>query len=92
MLIELDAPAFKSENYKDLIEKVNENVSQLPDTRVVDGLVYKRTRPYEGISVNEDFNWKLWVPTQLIEELISKTHGPSQVSHGGLTKTLKRRI
>lgn len=48
-----------------------------------------RTRPYDGIPLNEDFAWKLWFPADLTEELIRKMHCP-QVSHGGFHKTLNR--
>lgn len=89
-LIDLDSPAFKAEAYLELITTIEANAEQLPDLKVMDGYVYKRTVPYDGVPINEDFAWKLWVPLELTHDLIVKTHNPPHVSHGGLAKTLRR--
>lgn len=36
----------------------------------MDGYVYKRTQHYDGIPINEDFSWKLWVPLELTKDII----------------------
>lgn len=89
-LIDLDSDALKSDNYLELMATIEKNKNQLPDLRVMDGFAYKRTVPYNGESIGEDFAWKLWVPMELTSELIAKAHNPPQASHGGSVKTLKR--
>ncbi|XP_059221494.1 uncharacterized protein LOC131996064 [Stomoxys calcitrans] len=88
--VDLESSAFSTESYMDLVAKVKDTSAQLPDLRVVDGLVYKRTQHDDGIPLNEDFAWKLWVPMELTRDIIRKAHCPPQVSHGGFHKTLRR--
>lgn len=89
-LIDLDSEEFKSDDYLELVATIEKNIEQLPDLKIVDGFVYKRTLHYDGVPLNEDFAWKLWVPQGLTESLIGKAHNAPQVAHGGFHKTLKR--
>lgn len=88
--IDLSSEAFKSNDYKELIETVQEKSDNLPDLRVMDKYVHKRTQHYDGIPINEDLSWKLWVPLELTQDIIIKAHCPPQVAHGGFHKTLRR--
>lgn len=89
-LIDLESEAFKSENYLELLATTEKNQSQLPDLRIVDGVAYKRTVPYNGEPIGEDFGWKLWVPMELTTDIIARAYNPPQAAHGGFVKTLKR--
>ena len=62
----------------------------MPDTKVMEGIVYRRTRHYDGIPIREDFCWKVWVPNELTAEIIEKAHNPPKAAHGGFSKTLFR--
>lgn len=89
-LIDLSSSAFQNEDYKDLIDNVSKNADRLPDIKVIDGFVYKRTQFYDGSPTNEDFAWKLWIPLELTNGIIEKAHCLPVASHGGFHKTLKR--
>lgn len=89
-LVDLSDPSFVSEDYLDLVSKIKENTESLPDLRVVDGYVYKRTLHYDGTPLGEDFAWKLWIPVELSQKLIENAHCPPNVAHGGFHKTLRR--
>ncbi|KAH8357521.1 hypothetical protein KR084_012071, partial [Drosophila pseudotakahashii] len=43
LLIDLQAPEFKSAKYLEIVDKVKANQNKLPDLKVVDGLVYRRS-------------------------------------------------
>lgn len=88
--IDLDSDAFEVEDYMELKATIDQNSSQLPDLKIVDKFVYKRTVQYDGVPLNEDFSWKLCVPLQLTREIIENAHCPLQALHGGFHKTLGR--
>lgn len=87
-LIDLEHEAFRNSEYRELIETVSENADRLPDLRVVDGVIYKRAMPYDGVPLHEDFAWKMWVPMALTQDIIVKSHDPPHAAHGGFYKTL----
>ncbi|XP_075157356.1 uncharacterized protein LOC142230599 [Haematobia irritans] len=89
-LMDLSSPAFQSEGYQDLVRNITENEEGLPDLRVIDNVVYKRTGHYDGVPINEDFASKLWVPAELTEKFIEKAHCTPEAAHGGFHKTLRR--
>ncbi|XP_036317827.1 uncharacterized protein LOC118732824, partial [Rhagoletis pomonella] len=89
-LIDLESAEFESEEYSKLRKYVRDNESRLPDIRLVDKHVYKRTEFPNGDHERETFKWKLWVPKTLVEGLIKTAHCPPTKSHGGLAKTLER--
>lgn len=89
-LIDFSSPEFQSEDYRKLIETVESNKNSLPDLKVIDNFVYKRTVPYDGEAIREDHAWKLWVPTGLTNKIIKEAHEPPKVSHGGIGKTIHR--
>ena len=53
--IDFDSDVFKSAEYQDLIKNVLENADNLPDLKVLEGIIYKRTKNYYGVALNEDF-------------------------------------
>lgn len=88
-LIDLESPAFKDDDYKEIINKIEELKESLPDLKSCNGYVYKRTIPYDGTEM-EDFAWKLWVPAALTNNIIKNLHESLEAGHGGIGKTIKR--
>lgn len=87
-LIDLESDEFKCEEYTQLIEVIRENEDKLPDLKIVDSFVYKKTLPSDGNPVHENFTWKLWVPTGLTESLIENAHKSIVKSHCGIGRTI----
>ena len=81
---------FESEEYLELVKNVEENKESLPDLKIVDGFVYKKTLFTRGCPESEEFTWKLWIPTSLTNTLIEEAHNPPNKAHGGIHKTLSR--
>lgn len=88
--IDLKDKSFTDKEYLDLISYVEENQEQLPDLKVSDGFVYKRTCHYIGDDIFDIKTWKLWIPSSLRSKLISDAHDPPDKAHGGIAKTLHR--
>lgn len=89
-LIDLQSSAFLSEEYCNLKKTIHNEKDLLPDVRIVDQFVYKRTVPYSGDASQEEHSWKLWVPSELTNKIITEAHQPPNVSHGGIGKTIRR--
>lgn len=87
-IIDMSSPEFEGEEYAQLREHISQNQDLLPDLRIRDSYVYKRTVPSDGDPVHEQFIWKLWVPTGLTHGLIANTHEPTVRSHCGMGKTI----
>lgn len=64
--------------------------SSLPDIKVSEGLVFKRTKFRSGLGDEENKLWALWIPKALTTELIVKYHCSRNVGHPGINKTLAR--
>ena len=58
--IDLESREFKEEEYFIIIKEINGNANSLPDFKVADGIVYKRTRHYNGDLIADDFAGKIW--------------------------------
>ena len=86
--IDLSSPHFTSEEYRSLMENVQLNGDRYPDVVVSDGFVYKRTEFCRGDAIQEDRAWKLWVPPELREKLLTTAHTAVSSGHGGIHKTL----
>lgn len=87
-LLDFETLEFESDEYLDLVKHITENQEKLPDLKVQDGLVFKKT--LSNHEMNEDFEWKLWLPSTLTHEIIEKAHQPLTAAHGGIEKTLDR--
>lgn len=87
-LIDLNSPEFKNEEYIQLVEMVRENQDSLPDLKILDSFVYKKTLPSDGTQIHENFIWKLWVPSELTELLIENAHKSIVKSHCGIGRTI----
>lgn len=88
--IDLNHPSFSSSEYEDLKLHIRENSDQLPDLMQSENLVYKRMSHYVGDPILDTQSWKLWIPSDLRNQLIVAAHNPPSKSHGGIAKTLAR--
>ena len=89
-ILGFETTEFDSEEYEDLRKNVESNQECLPDLKIVDGYIYKKTLFNRGEPETEEFLWKLWIPTSLTHSLIAEAHEPPNKSHGGFHKTLQR--
>lgn len=88
--VDLDAPEFEANDYKDLGDQCEANKDTLPDVKVSQNLVYRTTDFPSGSESLDTSIWILWIPSELTESLIAGAHNPPQAAHGGITKTLSR--
>lgn len=87
--INLDSEYFSAKEYSDLFQTITENIDKFADTIVSDGFVYHRIHFRKGELCNEESLWRLWLPEQLREHVISVNHN-IESCHGGFCKTLCR--
>lgn len=88
--IDLQSPYFQSSSYQELRSKIEQNKNQLPDVKVVDGFIYRRTEHATGDQVADDLVWKLWLPLELVPIVLKMAHDDPLSAHGGINKTLER--
>lgn len=88
-LFDFETNEFEGEEYKELLKNVEENKERLPDLKIKDGLVFKRTKAVNHEEIGE-LVWKLWVPDSLTHILIQKAHDDLTSAHGGVGKTIYR--
>lgn len=86
-IIDFNSIEFQSPEYMKLIDTIQQNKSSLPDLKITDGYVYKKTKFNRGDEEEEDECWKIWLPEKLTENVIKKAH-EDNTCHGGVTKTL----
>ena len=84
-----DEEAFQTNEYLDRIKTVEENGEKLPDLKIEDGRIYKKSLSAEFPEIGERC-WKLWIPETLTTKLIQKAHEEKTAAHGGIAKTLER--
>jgi len=80
----------ESPEYLDLIARVEDCKDRLPDVKVQDGRVYRRAEHAVGEPVHDKNNWKLWIPKELVAEILRKEHDDPLAAHGGILKTIER--
>lgn len=88
--VNLESTHFQDEEYLQLQQTINDNKNQLPDLKIVDGKVYKRTEFNTGNIQLDSTCWKLWVPAAMQANLVNLAHEPPMSAHGGIAKTLER--
>lgn len=82
--------AFTSIEYMELIKTSEENRDKLPDIFCSGGYVFRKIMTSTDSLISKTNPWKLWIPHEMSETLIKQAHEPTQASHGGISKTLKR--
>lgn len=86
--IDLNSACFDDTDYQALRSKIQANQNKYPDLKIIDKFVYIRTDFYRGGEEQENSTWKLWIPNNLRQSVISRFHNPAIVAHGGMYKTL----
>lgn len=87
--VDLSSPHFFDQDYNDLKEKIVANESKYPDLKIIGTYVYIRTDHYHGDEEQEERAWKLWIPANLRQDIISRFHNSPVACHGGIQKTLE---
>ncbi|XP_033237657.1 uncharacterized protein [Drosophila pseudoobscura] len=90
LLVDLESPEFKAEDYVEIVERVRANIDKLPDLKIVDNLLYRRSDHATGEVLHDVFIWKLWIPQGLVVDVLRNAHDNPLASHGGIHKTLER--
>ncbi|KAL7726512.1 hypothetical protein ACLKA6_001134 [Drosophila palustris] len=88
-LIDLQSDHFSSPEYMEIKANVERNKSQLPDMKVLDNYVYRRSEHASGDAVADDLCWKLWIPVSMVPEVVKHSHEDSLAAHSGINKTLE---
>lgn len=85
--IDLQSKAFDSAEYVKLREDFS--ASGLPDFRVIDKYIYKRVQFSSG-DLDESDSWKIFVPSELRQDIIFAAHDVPNSAHSGIARTLER--
>jgi len=88
--IDLCSPHFLSEPYQQLKAKLTQAEKQLPDIKVVNNCIYRRTEHASEERLGDEMVWKLWLPKELVPVALEKAHDNPLSSHCGINKTLER--
>lgn len=88
-VLDMNSNSFQSEKYKQLHDTVVNNPGRFPDIKTDDTRLYKRTK-FRGDEIVEGSLWKLWIPPDLINNIIVQAHDPPMSAHQGFDKTLNR--
>lgn len=80
--IDLESEHFNAAEYEQLRCTIRENADRLPDTKVLDGKVYKKSEFSSGDVFHDTTCWKLWVPERLRGSLLASAHEPPMSAHG----------
>lgn len=83
--IELDSPHFRSAQYEEIKATVRSDPVRFPDITLSEPHLFHRTSPQE-LAADESV-WKLWVPTELALQMITRAHVPPLSAHRGISKT-----
>ncbi|XP_044572730.1 uncharacterized protein LOC6503773 isoform X1 [Drosophila ananassae] len=90
LLVDVASEHFQGPEYLSLVDSVRANSAKLPDLKVVDNLVYRRSEHATGEPLHDVYIWKLWVPLQLVGKVLKNAHDHPLAAHGGVHKTLER--
>jgi len=52
--------------------------------------LYRKAEHLTGEQVHDEYAWKLWLPSELIPEVLFQAHNSPLASHGGIHKTVER--
>lgn len=83
--IDLGSPSFLSDEYVERKNVIVTNKERLPNLEVQDALIFIRIDKAES-----DSPWKLWVPTELTDQLVKNAHDPPLSAHCGSAKTIEK--
>ncbi|KAH8255070.1 hypothetical protein KR038_004190, partial [Drosophila bunnanda] len=86
-LLGFETTEFAGDEYKELVREILENKDNLPDLRIEDGLIFKRTSLATVDDKVDGSTWKLWIPQS--HSLVERAHSDPNAAHGGMGKTLE---
>lgn len=87
--VDLNDKAFESDEYRALLQTIEENEERLLDVKIDDGKAYKRVAGSADLC-QEDSCWRIWIPENMRNSLLEQAHKPPLAAHGGTGKTLDR--
>jgi len=90
LLVDMNSNHFKSPAYKDLLAKVEEKKDNFPDLKTEEGYLYRKAEHLTGEQVHDEYAWKLWLPSELIPQVLFQAHNSPLASYGGIHKTVER--
>ncbi|XP_051859582.1 uncharacterized protein LOC127565425 [Drosophila albomicans] len=82
LIVDLDSPHFKSQEYLELLDSVKANSTNFPDLKVDSGYVYRKAEHLTGEQIHDEYAWKLWIPKELVPEILFQSHDSPLCSHG----------
>ncbi|KAH8279039.1 hypothetical protein KR026_008330, partial [Drosophila bipectinata] len=88
--MDYESPFFETDEYRTLRNTVKANRETVPNLKVMEGKVFRRAKQDQGVGLGESFAWKLWVPNEMIPEVMKEAHDSPTAAHGGIHKTLER--
>lgn len=87
-LLDFETVEFESDEYLELIKNIKENSERLPDLKIENGMVFKKA--ICDYDFGEQYQWKLWVPSNITNAIIENAHATTTSAHGGTAKTIER--
>lgn len=72
--------------YNELKQRISEFPENFPDFCVHENIIFKHTKNPK----KHDFEWKIFVPTNLQSKILLDCHDNPKASHGGISKTISR--
>lgn len=90
IFVDLESEHFSSKKHLELLEKVKNNIVKMPDLKIVNGFLYRRSEHATDVKLNDEHVWKLWIPKSMIPEVLKGAHDDPLSSHNGINKTLDR--
>lgn len=86
LYVDLDSPHFDSDQYETMKAEVRKDPSNFPNLTLKEPHLYHQSIVR---SLNtEESRWKLWIPSELVGVLISRSHDPPLSAHRGVAKTI----
>lgn len=74
LLVYDNANEFNSSEYATIVRWVEENIEWLPNVWVLKGRACKKQSGESKNGMSEEPRWKLWMPTKIIDRMITQLH------------------
>jgi hypothetical protein len=88
--VDLESPAFQSEEYQNLVKTVESNSNSILNLKILDNNIFRKNLVKNDENPLEINSWKLWLPRELIVDVIREAHDSATSVHGGIHKTLEK--
>lgn len=88
--IDLKSLHFNTKEYVELKDRILGQKVPLPDVKIIDNIIYRRSEHATGEQIADDMCWKLWIPRELVTDVLKQCHEHPLASHNGIGKTLER--